>query len=305
MNELGDIIACTAVFDYLSEELKDKSVFFIIDDRIELEFNQHIIYCRFKLYKVKSYYHWKLLKNILTFWFKKTIIYDLNYNGSWCYKTKKKYFLNSTHINENNYYFYGNLFTSSIHLPFSTILNSREFSKNLLKLENYDQILKVDYNRIKIIIHPLSNNKIRNWPFENWDNLLSSYDISKFQIIEIGREKSLRSNNVLHFNSTNLNQIFNLISKSDLFIGVDSSFAHVAEIFEIPSVIIIGKLYKFAYHIPYSSYYFKNNRKYLIRKNQPMEEIRVSEVKKKIEKVLIEVYVNNEKAHFQKINIQK
>lgn len=298
--ELGDIIACTAIFDYLSDDIKGKTVFYVISTRIELDFDKNVKHFKFKKEVAQSYYHWLLLRKMVTF-FKKNRIIDLNLNGAWCHKTNKKYFLNDTGINENNYYHYGGLFASAFNIPYYIIIENRNLSKQILKLESCEELVSIDKTKILVILHVKSRDEFRNWPIENWIKILENLDPLKYQIVEIGQEKCLDAKNIYFFPSTNLNQIFYLLSKGDIFIGIDSVFAHVAEIFEIPSLIIIGTLKRFAYQVPYSSYFHKNKLKYLIRKNLPIEKIEVIEVQNKLSLILKGINERQELSNSQMI----
>lgn len=294
--ELGDIIACLAVFDYYSNEIKNKAIFYFNADRINLKLNDNISDINFKQEKVLSYYHWLSLRGMLNC-FKKIKLIDLNLNGAWCYRTRKKYLINKLRINEHNYYNYGGLFSSSYNIPYNSILDNRDYSKKILKLEKYEDVLKMDNSKILVIVHANSNDKNRNWTIENWNKILKYFDNEKYCVIEVGFNKTITNNVVQYFPTNDLNKIFNLISKSQLFLGIDSSFAHVAEIFEIPAIIIIGIYNRFSYYIPYSSFYHKNKIKYLVRKNMPTKDIKVEDVQKKLNLVLNEIN-ESEKTNF-------
>jgi ADP-heptose:LPS heptosyltransferase len=56
-----------------------------------------------------------------------------------------------------------------------------------------------------------------------------------------------------------LTDIAHIIKKSFLFIGIDSSMAHFANAFDIPTVVLLGKYHNFDKYIPYSGVSGKSN----------------------------------------------
>ena len=106
-----------------------------------------------------------------------------------------------------------------------------------------------------VVIHCRSKDSDKNWSDENF-NRLARFVISKgMQVVEIGTEKVVQSESPFYHDFTGLQSFQSLgatIKDSSLFIGVDSCFAHVANAFLRPSVILQGLYRQYFDYQPYS-----------------------------------------------------
>jgi len=98
----------------------------------------------------------------------------------------------------------------------------------------------------RIVIQPMPSKwtSAKQWPYEHWVRLIELLT-EKYQVIEVGKETFLdpsRFNG--HFKSTacrtSLKELAAVIRSADLFIGPPSGGMHMANAFEIPSIIIFG-----------------------------------------------------------------
>jgi ADP-heptose:LPS heptosyltransferase/GT2 family glycosyltransferase len=81
----------------------------------------------------------------------------------------------------------------------------------------------------------------RNWVPEEATKLMRALDFKKYFVVELG--KMVPSTGEAHLDlvdKTSLREMFAVISQCDFFIGIDSFPFHVAQAFEIPSVILFG-----------------------------------------------------------------
>ena len=106
-----------------------------------------------------------------------------------------------------------------------------------------------------VVIHCRSKDADKNWSDENF-NRLARFVISKgIQVVEIGTEKVVQSDSPFYHDFTgpqNFQSLGATIKDSSLFIGVDSCFAHVANAFLRPSVILQGLYRQYFDYQPYS-----------------------------------------------------
>lgn len=130
-------------------------------------------------------------------------------------------------------------------------------------LQKIKAILKPFENNIKIVIAPFTELKIKNWGKENYKDLIKSIlETNNNAVMFLLGTKSMMSEiDELSFN--NSKRVINLAGKysiiesatilyySDLFIGNDSGFTHIAKALSKPLIGIIGGGSN-GYFIPYS-----------------------------------------------------
>jgi heptosyltransferase-3 len=112
-----------------------------------------------------------------------------------------------------------------------------------------------------VVFHCKTNDKIRDWPKESWAALTGILISSGFNVVEVGLEPIARpSSNFLYgyYDLTNMNhiqQIAAVINKAYFFIGVESSFAHVASALNVNGLIIMGRLGPYILYNTHSGLY--------------------------------------------------
>lgn len=163
-------------------------------------------------------------------------------------------------------------------------------------------------NKIKIVIHPFANNPLRTWKISNYIEviywLILKYEPAifivggKMEKLEKEIENNLKNLVINLIGKLNLKETSALIEKCDFFIGNDSSIAHIASSFKIPSLILFGPTSPDRC-LPYSEFTFFIYKKFscspclqkkcIITKSKIigkcMESISVGEVKMKIEAI--------------------
>ena len=106
-----------------------------------------------------------------------------------------------------------------------------------------------------VVIHCRSKDADKNWGDDNF-NRLASFIVSKgVTVVEIGTEKVVWSDSHLYYDFTGRQSFQSLgaiIKDASLFIGVDSCFAHVANAFLRPSIILQGLYRQYFDYQPYS-----------------------------------------------------
>lgn len=105
-------------------------------------------------------------------------------------------------------------------------------------------------NRLKIAIAPFAGWASKVWPIDRFVTLSNKLTELPATIYILGDKKNrkemepyykqLSSSIIICAGETSLTESAAIISKSDLFIGVDSAMSYVAAAFEIPSVLIFG-----------------------------------------------------------------
>jgi len=109
------------------------------------------------------------------------------------------------------------------------------------------------------VIHPKSTDVQREWTLDRWAGLTAWLRLKGFAVLEVGLAAS-GIPGVEFFNSQDFQEIANLINTSDVFIGIDSGFAHFANALEIPSVILLGKFRHWENYTPYTGTFHARSR---------------------------------------------
>ncbi len=178
-------------------------------------------------------------------------------------------------IHVGNYFEYGNLLEVFAQCG-GLLQRGEQFPVNgepqlLIQPSHFEKIAALNLPLDFIVIHCQSNYAPKDWPAEKWEKyvtwLLNTYD---YPILEIGLGSNLKINSDRFHNLTgklSLMETAALISKSKLFIGLDSGPSHMANAAGIPSIILMGALNNFLTYNPYSGKFLKEDFAVLVRQN--------------------------------------
>ena len=278
IESFGDIVACEPIARHLKNKFKGCTVNWILRKEYSdlVKFNPYID----KVITVEC------LSDSIDFCNNKknleeNVIIDCHYDGRICRQTNRVHSnKNNPIINEKTYFNYGAIlqnFCLASGLPPLDIQPIFWQKKNI----------KLPFNLPPkyITLHCKSAETIKDWTSEKWNKLVSLLLSDGFSIVEIGLQKTIHSNNKHYIDLTNINDFQSLaeiIKQSTLFCSIDSGFAHIANCFNTPSCILIGKYKNFNKYIPYTGFLNRNKEHFLIQVNGPASEIEVDTVYKKI-----------------------
>ena len=269
---LGDIISCTSIPEELYKDEKRKLIWIVNKKYAFVLKNNPYIY---KVVSIQNLGVWIVVESILKkLSFIKIKIYNLHFDKRLCnYSGLHLNKVNNTcKINSDNYYKYGSLVE-----VFSQIGGLKKISSApKLYISNEKKIFDGKY----IVIHTTSNESTRNWNIEGWNSLVNYIlSNSNFSIIEIGFINCItnKSNRFTDFTGhREMKELINIIYYSYKFIGIDSSFAHVANAYRKPSFILLGKYRMFLSYMPYSGYFKELESSTLFRFNGNLNEMNFS-----------------------------
>lgn len=254
VEHIGDIIACEPVSKFLREKNPDKKIYWVVKKNYKdvISANPYID----GIIEVDS------LGEADSFCAKKRkngdVIVDLHYDGRLCTKTGKIHKNeNECPINMNNIFSDGR----SILSGFSQIgglepLNDAptfHLKENLTLPEN----IPSEY----VVFHCKSNSKTKDWTAKKWNELAKKAVEKGVKIVEIGQEPVIKSDSPNYYDCTNINDLQKIgliIKNAKGFVGIDSAFAHIANCFNIYSILIFGKYMSFDEYNPYSGNFGKN-----------------------------------------------
>jgi ADP-heptose:LPS heptosyltransferase len=107
---------------------------------------------------------------------------------------------------------------------------------------------KLDTKKI-VMVHPLTPLDEKNWPLKKFTELFKKFEKENVKFVLIGTEKESRivqpyfknSKNVLNImGKLSLLGTYEMIKKSDLFLGLDSGPLHLAKFTKTPLIAIFG-----------------------------------------------------------------
>lgn len=249
---IGDIVACEPVSRILKKAYPEFFLVWITRYHyLELVENNPTLDNKLGL---TCLYEWIVLKKLYSFLSIKII--DLHIDQRVC--TSFKVSLHNPNrygITLSNYYDYG------------TILEAFMMSANLQPIDiapifyvahNAKTLFKIDGKYI--VIHISSNEIEREMNEENWIIAIDFLISKGFSVVEIGLKSKINYQHVKFINLCGkhlFQDLALLIQKAELFVGIDSAFAHFANALSIPAVIFLGYYRTFKKYMPYSGK-FKN-----------------------------------------------
>ncbi len=180
-------------------------------------------------------------------------VINLHFTGRICTETGQiVHNGNDERITSENYYHWGSLleaFSLAARVPALNIAPEFHFVPNL-------EVSSLPKNYV--VFHCLSNEVERDWERGQWRKLLYFFFSRNIPVVELGHVACLASNNPLYHDMTHIHSIQTIakvISTADFFVGVDSSFAHIANALRVNGLTIMGKYRAFTHHVPYTGMY--------------------------------------------------
>jgi len=278
----GDIVACEPVSRFLRENHPEAHIVWVVNERYRelIDTNPNID----ETLAVRCLTEWITLADSGVF----DQIIDLHVNGKSCPVCKVALLKSSgnTGITEKTYYSHGSLLQS-----FCKGAGLRELN-DAPRVYIPDSIKeKVDLLELPprfITLHCLSNDPRRDWRDDKWDQLARSIrERFDLPVVEIG----IRSVLSRHGQAGGLNQCGRLslletaevIKRSELFIGIDSGPAHLANAVGTPGIILLGHFVNFREYLPYTGHYAGGEAVQILRNAKgPASDISVEKVLKAV-----------------------
>ncbi|MFN4145383.1 MAG: glycosyltransferase family 9 protein [Runella sp.] len=147
-----------------------------------------------------------------------------------------------------------------------------------------------------VVIHCSSNFSPKDWSKDNWEKVCRwLIDKKGFYVAEIGLKNvvEIKSSNYLNLcGRFTILQTAEIIRHAQLYIGIDSGPAHLANAVGTFGIILLGKLNDFETYQPYSGKYLHSNHARLL--SQPPKtcaELPYDWVQNEVEKILLDISV--------------
>jgi len=183
--------------------------------------------------------------------------------------------------------------TFETYYDLGNLLNAHCMSAGIDKLQNGpvltsspDTIRSVDALALParcIVIHAKSNDSARDWPEAKWTDL-TNYLRKSFNgcVIEVGTEpRIIRSDGTKQRSLSGKLSVLEtaeVIRRAELFIGIDSGPAHLANAVGTPGVLLLGHYQQFQSYMPYSGAYASELGATILRANGPVADLSTRDV---------------------------
>lgn len=229
------------------------------------------------VFSVTCLTEWMLLQRLELF----DVVWDLHFNGRICPLCCIPQVKPDVLPDQENYYDHGNL------------LDIQCLSAGLPKLDDGPSILPppavfaaVDALSLPvrfIVIHCVSSDPNRDWPADKWRELIARIlATDSAAVVEVGmrplvfeqdgpRQRSLCG-------KLTILETAEVIRRAQLFIGIDSGPAHLANAVATPGVILLGTYLRFKSYTPYSGGYATGETGSVVRADGPIAELSVGDV---------------------------
>ncbi len=118
-----------------------------------------------------------------------------------------------------------------------------------------------------IVIHCRSNEDSRDWDPDKFDQIVREVSKKGVFIVEIGLKSTIRETNPFFIDmcgKLNIQEYALLIKRAELFLGIDSSFAHIANAVGTYGIILLGHYRAFKKYMPYTGDYANNKNALII-----------------------------------------
>lgn len=282
VEHIGDIIACEPVSRYVRQKYPEADIIWVVRKpyRELIENNPNID----KTLVVNCLTEWMYLAKTSLF----DEILDLHVQCRVCPKCRKKLKkrTGNSKITLENYYNFGNLlsvFCQSAGLPPLNRHPCIHIPQTIIR--------RVDGYHLPnefISIHSLTNEESRDWLLLKWEELIEKM-INTWQatIVEVGLESKLKNIKSQRFinlcGKLSILETAEVIKRSQIFIGVDSGPAHMANAVGTYGIILLGHYRAFKYYTPFSGHYENGDHADIIHANGPAANIPVEKVLDAIE----------------------
>ena len=273
---LGDIIACEPVARYVRWKYPERPLYWVVEGK----FSEIIRYNPF----INGFIEVSSLKECLEI--TRALsggqkIVNLMFNGRPDYFDKPRYFWHSRDrgIGFINYYVSDCLLSAMSQAaglerlmiaprfwerPDYAAMTDDEIWRMAGVVETVRNVRKKNGSFRMVLLHTTSNSPKRNWTADNFSRLTEKIlsENPDAVVMEIGMSpvvQSVSSRFRTIERIRDLQLIYQIVKRSSLLIGIDSSFMHMANAAGIQSVCIIGRLGRFSYHCPYSGRYWNGD----------------------------------------------
>lgn len=211
------------------------------------------------------------------------VAWDLHLNGRFCPRCKVPLEKQGKAARATfyNYYDFGSLLAVQC---ISAGLDPIDDSPVLLPDQDAARVVDgLDLPNRFVVIHCAANDPLRDWVKDKWATLVRHVtDRLGIAVVEVGLASVVVERDTDLSRSLcgalSIAQTAEVIRRAALFVGVDSGPAHIANAVGTQGVILIGHLYGFIGHMPYSGWYATEAGAMIVRMDGPLASLPIEPV---------------------------
>ena len=200
---------------------------------------------------------------------------DLHINRRWCDPTGNEFRKDDygSGIDRTNYYDHGNLLAIACKGAGLPVLT--EGPRVYSTPADVAAVDRLELPERFVVVHCKSNQEKRDWSAEKWRELVAKLNLPT---IEVGLQSVLGGEIGRLCGRLSILQTAELIGRAQLFIGIDSGPAHLANAAGTPGVILLGHYNHYRRYLPYSGGYGDGSNATVIHHDGPAADIAVETV---------------------------
>jgi heptosyltransferase III len=276
IEHFGDIVACEPVSRYLKKTYPNCYLIWFVRHPYR------------ELLDTNPYIDAPISVNCLSEWilFIKTGLYDKKVDlhieerhCAMCDKTLRKE--NKT-VTYHTFFLFGGLltaFSKGANLPLLTDAPNVYITE---KVRTTVDELRLPKNII--VVHCAANESFKDWDIKKWEQLFQT--VNKFHpditIVEVGLAPTLSELNLKNYThqcgNLSLLETAEVIRRANLFIGIDSGPAHLANAVNTFGIILLGSYHIFKTYTPYTGNYATGKNATILRSDTQVSEIDANKV---------------------------
>jgi heptosyltransferase-3 len=220
---------------------------------------------------------WLLLQRLKLF----DVVWDLHANGRLCPHCAIPQIKQDLAIDQENYYDHGTLL--EVQCDSAGIPRCNDGPAITPPRDVVDIVDGLGLPSRFIAIHCTSSDPVRDWPEYKWRKLIDYMcGMLALSVVEVGSKQLVTPHDTDFQRSLcgklTMTETAEVLRRADLFIGVDSGPAHLANAVATPGVILLGKYRRFWNYMPYNGAFAMATHADMVRADGPAADIPVDAV---------------------------
>lgn len=278
IEHMGDIVAAEPVARFVRAKYPTGRIVWCLRDAYA-----DLVQCTRavdELYVVQCLTEWMLLRDSGVF----DVCIDLHIHDRVCRECQLPLIAEAPRqrITSKNYYHFGNLLAAQCMSANIPILSDGPRLSVPMHIKHRVDALSLPPRFV--VVHCSAIEKIRNWSEPKWHQLVDRLleRLLEHSVVEVGLTSVAfavgKARCISYCGKLSILETAEVIGRADLFIGIDSGPAHIANAVGTPGVVLLGRYLGFDHYLPYSGGYATGETATLIRAKGPASDIEVSDV---------------------------